>query len=207
MHALQLWEGVGGWTQRHGALPVQVRKSIKLKLLSRMEAFVDSPGQQEYLELAFMQVRRAVWHADPSQPAGRCRTLVGKRAQLPGVAPALWPRNASPRLQRGFTGGEARLAFEVQSAAVRLELLGTLYTFCRCGCAGCLRRAIHKVCSGWPVRPWAALRCPCGGRRTHEKRAPQVVGIDVAELESSAALRSKQASKMGPSCWKLQWDS
>ncbi|KAL4419022.1 hypothetical protein ABPG77_010009, partial [Micractinium sp. CCAP 211/92] len=32
---------------------------------------------------------------------------------------------------RGFTSGEVRLAFEVRSAAVRLELLGTLYTFCR----------------------------------------------------------------------------
>lgn len=36
-------------------------------------------------------------------------------------------------LQRGFTSGEVRLAFEVRSAAVRLELLGTLYTFCRYG--------------------------------------------------------------------------
>ena len=35
----------------------QVRKSVKLKLLTRIEAFVDSPGQQEYFELAFAQVR------------------------------------------------------------------------------------------------------------------------------------------------------
>lgn len=35
---------------------VQVRKSVKLKLLTKMEAFVDSPGQQEYLELTFVQV-------------------------------------------------------------------------------------------------------------------------------------------------------
>lgn len=35
-----------------------------------------------------------------------------------------------PAPQRGFTSGEVRLAFEVKSAAVRLELLGTLYAFC-----------------------------------------------------------------------------
>ena len=33
--------------------------------------------------------------------------------------------------QRGFTSGEARLAFEVKDAAARLELLGTLFAFCR----------------------------------------------------------------------------
>eukprot|EP00887_Chlorella_sp_A99_P005461 scaffold1.g5461.t1 len=66
---------------------IQVRKSFRLKHLARIEAFVDSPGQQEYLELTFVQ--------------------------------------------RGFTGGEVRLAFEVRSAAARLEILGTLYGFCR----------------------------------------------------------------------------
>ncbi len=35
----------------------QVRKSIRLKHLTRVEAFIDSPGQQEYFELVFMQVR------------------------------------------------------------------------------------------------------------------------------------------------------
>lgn len=34
-----------------------MRKSVKLKLLTRIEAYVDSPGQQEYFELAFAQVR------------------------------------------------------------------------------------------------------------------------------------------------------
>ncbi|PRW58682.1 exocyst complex component SEC3A [Chlorella sorokiniana] len=87
----------------------QVRKSVKLKLLTRIEAYVDSPGQQEYFELAFAQ--------------------------------------------RGFTSGEARLAFEVKDAATRLELLGTLFAFCR----------------------------------AHEKRVPQVNGIEVSELEASAA--------------------
>ncbi|KAI3433569.1 hypothetical protein D9Q98_003380 [Chlorella vulgaris] len=95
----------------------QVRRSIKMKLLTRVEAFVDSPGQQEYFELTFVQ--------------------------------------------RGFTGGEVRLAFEVRTALVRLELLGLLYSFCR----------------------------------THENRSPQVVGIDISELENSAALYSDSGSQ------------
>lgn len=40
---------------------VQVRKSVRLKLLTRIEAFVDSPGQQEYFELTFAQVGAACW--------------------------------------------------------------------------------------------------------------------------------------------------
>lgn len=35
---------------------LQVRKSIRLKYLTRIEAFIDSPGQQEYFELTFVQV-------------------------------------------------------------------------------------------------------------------------------------------------------
>jgi hypothetical protein len=35
---------------------LQVRKSVKLKTLTRVEAFVDSPGQQEYFELTLVQV-------------------------------------------------------------------------------------------------------------------------------------------------------
>ncbi len=35
---------------------VQIRKSIRLKYLARIEAFIDSPGQQEYFELVFVQV-------------------------------------------------------------------------------------------------------------------------------------------------------
>ena len=34
----------------------QIRKSLPLKHLTRMEAFLDSPGRQEYLELSFSQV-------------------------------------------------------------------------------------------------------------------------------------------------------
>lgn len=41
------------------------------------------------------------------------------------------PVYPSSSTQRGFTSGEVRLAFEVRGALVRLELLGTLYTFCR----------------------------------------------------------------------------
>jgi len=54
----------------------QVRKSVRLKLLTRLEAFVDSPGQQEYLELSFIQVCKPM-HADMGQNTcmlveGRC---------------------------------------------------------------------------------------------------------------------------------------
>ena len=41
------------------AFSAQVRKSVRLRLLERMEAFVDSPGLQEYLELTFVQVGRS----------------------------------------------------------------------------------------------------------------------------------------------------
>jgi hypothetical protein len=33
-----------------------VRRSVRLKLLTRLEAFEDSPGAQRYLELGFLQV-------------------------------------------------------------------------------------------------------------------------------------------------------
>ena len=49
----------------------QVRKSVRLKLLTKLEAFIDSPGQQEYLELTFVQVGRAgVTHSGVPIAAG-----------------------------------------------------------------------------------------------------------------------------------------
>ena len=56
------------------------------------------------------------------------------------------------RLQRGFTSGESRLAFEVRDALVRLELLGTLYSFCR--------QAIQQATGGMLL---CKVECCCGG--------------------------------------------
>lgn len=107
-----------------------------------------------------------------------------------------------PLPQRGFTGGEVRLAFEVKDARVRLELLGTLFAFCRWvgGAAGkgCLvaQKCMHnQVQSGMgtvveaQAQPCCPPTPPC---RTHESHVPRVVGIDASELESSAALYSSK---------------
>lgn len=40
---------------------IQIRKSIRLKYLARVEAFIDSPGQQEFFELVFVQASRVVF--------------------------------------------------------------------------------------------------------------------------------------------------
>jgi hypothetical protein len=66
-------------------------------------------------------------------------------ARLPDLLPAC--------LQRGFTSGESRLAFEVKDALVRLELLGTLYSFCR--------QASHAASSQGAVL--CKVVCCCGG--------------------------------------------
>ncbi len=119
-------------------------------------------------------------------------------------------------LPRGFTSGEVRLAFEVRSAAVRLELLGTLYTFCRYGSVQCTYRMIVVVTSEGPFPcqyfPHKCEGCEDGtpqnlpaqhssAYRTHEKQAPQVLGIAASELESSAAQYNKQASGQARKGW------
>jgi hypothetical protein len=72
--------------QAPGQAP-QVRRSLRLKLLARLEAF-----------------------SAPGAPAGVFELTF---------------------IQRGLTGGESRLAFEVRSDAARQELLASLYAFCK----------------------------------------------------------------------------
>lgn len=62
---------------------LQVRKSVRLKLLSRIEAFVDSPGQQEYFELTFLQVRGQAWRAKFVGAAQLAAVCAGCHPTLP----------------------------------------------------------------------------------------------------------------------------
>lgn len=80
----------------------QVRKSVKLKLLTRIEAYVDSPGQQEYFELAFAQVSGShpAWLHSCAGCAAPCRVCNAPAHQLAsclgarqGVACFIAPRH------------------------------------------------------------------------------------------------------------------
>ncbi len=76
----------------------------------------------------------------------------------------------------------------------------------RCSGAGhAFRKQAAAACASWPAHEWrrgclychfALIISPCfPACREHEKRAPQVNGIEVSELEASAAqYTSKQAS-------------
>jgi hypothetical protein len=66
------------------------------------------------------------------QPSACAVAVECLRATPPGLfASWLITIRTAHAVQRGFTSGEVRLAFEVRTALVRLELLGLLYSFCR----------------------------------------------------------------------------
>ena len=92
-------------------------------------------------------------------------------------------------VQRGFTGGEIRMAFEVKSALVRLELLGTLYTFCRWG-----PPAWRRVC-----------RVVCGKATMIVRLLPVAAGLPSAICSSIGPTigvgESAPCTFQGPGCW------